>query len=205
MTEKAVRAIFNKYYFGDASRHDNLNEALMASMEELFIAVLAEETKPGEILPNIIRTMAAGRSRIGLFAAMFAKGVPGNPMVPMSYILHYDHIRKAMLDAVNYTRDNYDAMQAEFKVWFTKEALKMMSGDISEALERPKTLPANVRGVSFDELNLEEEFFVKALIGILGVERCKKCFDEYNRCLKVLRQCQAECKILETMPPANES
>ncbi|MEX2090860.1 MAG: hypothetical protein WD989_01855, partial [Candidatus Paceibacterota bacterium] len=85
------------------------------------------------------------------------------------------------------------------------KSLDMMASDVSEAIEKPSGLPANVRGVNFNELNLEEEFFIRALIGILGVERFKECADEYNAALKVIRKCQAECQLLQDMPPAKES
>lgn len=198
MTEENVRAIFFKNYSGDLSGQDDLNKALIATFQEITLALLTKHAK-GETLPDIVKTIVSGRSRLGLFAAMFMNGQKGRASVPMSYILHFDQMRKAMLDAVNYTHDNYEAMQPEFRQWFTKEALKTMSGDMSEAIEKPTGLPANVRGVRLDELNREEEFFVKALIGIIGAERFQKYADEQNRCNKTLRRCQAECMLLRDM------
>lgn len=199
MTEAKVREVFSRRYSGG-----DLNEALMESMEELALILVARHAEPGQALPDIVKTIVGGRSRIGLFAAMFAAGIVA-PAVPMSYILHFDHIRKAMLDAVNYMHDNYDTVQPWFREKFTREALKMISGDMSEAIEKPTGLPGNVRGINFNELNLEEEFFTCALIGIMGVEPFKRYADEYNLAMKILRQCQAECKLLETAPPTKES
>lgn len=198
MTEEGVRAIFIRHY-----SRCGLNEALMATSEDVAITILSEGA--GEHgLPDIISTINQGRSRIDLFNGAFASG-HANPAGPMSYIFHFDHIRKAMLDAIVYMHDNYDTADPYFKEWFTKEDLKMMSGDMSEAIEKPTGLPANVRGINFAELKKEEEFFSFALVGILGKERFQKYAEEYNRLVKVLRQCQAECKGLRDMVDAKES
>lgn len=204
MTEEAVRAIFFKHYSGNISDWDALNEALMKTSEEVFMRTMAAHTEPGEVLPDILETIAQGRSRIGLFLAMFQQG-EALPSVPMSFVERFDHVRKAMLDTVNYMRKNYHVVDPWFRKKFDMESLNMMEGDMSEAIEKPTGLPANVRGVNFNELNLEEEFFVSALVGILGVERFNECADEFNLYNKVLRQCQMECRILENMPPIKES
>lgn len=102
-------------------------------------------------------------------------------------------------------RANYDTVDQFFKERFPKEDLKMMSGDMSEAIEKPTGLPANVRSSNFDELKKEDEFFSFALVGILGVERFQKYAEEYSKCVAVLRQCQAECKALHDMVDAKES
>jgi hypothetical protein len=206
MTAEAVRAIFNKHYSGDISDWDVLNEAMMKTSEEVFMTIAAAHAGLGEIPLDIIRTIARGRSRIGLFIAMFrdAKASPA-PVVPTSFLERFDHVRKAMLDTVNYMREHYDTVDPWFRKKFDMESLNMVAGDMSEALEKPTGLPANVRGVNFNELNLEEEFFLSALVGLLGVERFKKCADEYNAATKVIRQCQAECKLLQNMPPTKVS
>lgn len=199
MTDEAVRAAFLKHY-----SPGSLNEALRVTSEEAAISILSKVVGPDETLPDIVKTIVGGRSRIGFFMAMFVKGKT-NPSVPMRYIFHLDHIRKAMLDAVNYMHGNHDTADQFFKEQFTKEDLKMMSGDMSQAIEKPTGLPANVRGINFDELKKEEEFFSFALVGILGVERFQKYADEYSKCAAVLRQCQAECKALRDMADAKES
>lgn len=76
---------------------------------------------------------------------------------------------------------------------------------MSEAIEKPTGLPANVRGINFAELKHEEKFFNIALIGILGKERFQEYADEYNKCTPILRQCQTECKALGDMVDAKES
>ena len=199
MTEEAVRAVFLKNYSGGS-----LNEALRVSIEEVALAVLAETAGPQETIPDIVKTILGGQSRIGFFMTMFAKG-DAYPIAPMRYIFHFDHVRKAMLDTINYMLTNYDSVQPWFRGQFTKEALKIMSGDMSEAIEKPTGLPANVRGINFAELNKEDEFFSFALVGILGAERFKKYAEEYNKCASVLRQCQAECKALRDMVDIKES
>jgi hypothetical protein len=196
VTEAAVREIFFKHYSGGEPGKGDLNEALVASMEDIFNTIVVGHFGS---LPDIVRTITAGRSRIGFFVPMFTEDF-SHPVVPMSYILHFDHIRKAMLDTVNHMRERYNEAAPEFKKWFSPDDLKMMAADLSEAIEKPSGLPANTRGLNFNELNLEEEFFVKALIGILGVVIFKRCADDYNLALKTLRQCQAECKVLEALP-----
>ena len=199
MTEETVRAIFLKNYSGV-----NLNEALRVASEEISLAILAEGAPAQETLPDIVRTIIGGKSRVGFFSGLFVAGM-ATPGVPMSFIVHFDHVRKAMLDAVVYMRDNYDSADQFFRNKFTTEELKMMSADMSEAIEKPTGLPANVRALNFAELKKEDEFFSFALVGILGTERFKKYAIEYNVCSRVLRQCQAECKVLGDMVDAKES
>ena len=198
MTEEDVRAMFLKNYSGRS-----LNEALRETSEEIALAILAKVVEP-DALPDIVKKIIGGRSRVGLFMAMFLKGTV-NFVAPPTYIFHFDHIHKAMLDTINYMRDNYEAAHQFFKEQLTKEDLKMMSGDISEAIEKPTGLPANVRGVNFAELKKEDEFFSFALVGILGVERFQKYAEEYNKCVAVLRRCQEECKALRDRVDAKES
>src|SRR3989344_5524658 len=122
MTEETVRAIFLKNYSGDK----NLNEALMASVEEIMLAILGGEGFP-KPLPEIVGTIAKGKSRVNLFLGI------QNPrlIVSMRYIIYFDHVRKAMLDTVVYMRDNYDsgAVNEWFRERFKKEHLEMMSAD----------------------------------------------------------------------------
>lgn len=205
MTEEEVREMFFKHYFeGPSGGQGSLNEALRETSEEVALILLTKHTKPGETLPEIIRTIIGGKSRVGFFMAMFAAGIE-NPTGPMTLIFHFDHIRKAMLDAVNYMHDNYEAADQFFKERFPKEDLKMMSADMAEAIEKPSGLPANMRGIRYDELKKEDEFFSFALVGILGMERFQKYAEEYNKCAAVLRQCQAECKMIRDKHPIKES
>ncbi len=190
MTEEAVRAVFLKNYSGK-----NLNETLRASSEEMALAILAAQAGAEATLPDIVNTIVKGRSRIDLFRGAFASGQT-NLVVSMGYIFNLDHVRKALLDTIVYMRDNYETAQLWFRERFTKEDLKMMSADIAEAIEKPTGLPANVRSLSFVELQKEEEFFSMALIGIIGLERFLEYAQAYNRCAAVLRQCQAGCKVL---------
>ncbi len=196
MTEKTVRAIFLKNY---SIWGGNLNEALMASSEEIALAILAKGAESQETLPDIVRTIVKGNSRIYLLMGLAVSGQM-HPMVPMSYVYHFDYIRQAMLDVINYLHDNYEATQPWFKERFLEEHLKSMSVEMVRAIKETAAGPANVRGFNLAELKLEEEFFRTALVAILGVERFQKFASAYNKCAAVLRQCQIECKMFDTIP-----
>ena len=198
MTEETVRAIFLKNYSGDK----NLNEALIVSIEEIMLAILGGEEFP-KPFPEIVGTIAKGKSRVNLFLGIQNP----RPIVSMRYIIQFDHVRKAMLDTVVYMRDNYDsgAVNEWFRERFKKEHLEMMSADMSQKIEAIFGKPANIRMFSSVELKLENEFFSSALIGILGPEKFLEYAQAYNKCAAVLRQCQAECKVLGDMVDAKES
>jgi len=195
VNKEAVRAVFTKHYSGG-----ELKEALILSTEEISLVILGEVVGSQEALPDIVGVVIKGRSRIDLFKSMFAMDQV-NPIVPMSYILYFDQIRKSMLDTVKYMRDNYETVQPWFRERFTKESLEIVLASLSSQVieSAPKEMFDNVRGLNLIELQLEQEFFTMALIGLLGIELFKKYADEYNQHVIVLIQCQNECEILEKM------
>lgn len=202
MNEKDVREIFAKHYSGGVSAEGGLNEAVMAASEEIFFN-LAEKHAGTETVSDILKTIARGKSLIDLFTGV-AAGVQTFSAVPMHYINYFDELRKLVIDAVDYAHDNYDTMNSWFRGRFLPEHLKDISSEIAKALENSPDLPANSRGLRRDELKIESELFTNVLIGILGTERFQSYAEEYNDCMKILRRCQAECKILETTPPSGK-
>ena len=211
VTEETVRAIFFKHYSGDVSDRHVLNEALLKASKEIFMTIVATYVERDDVLTNVLRSIAHGRGLIDLFMdlfrAPFERKEEGSLLVsaPIIFVRRLDQIHKMMLVTVNYMRNHYDTVDPWFRKKFDMKALNMIAGDISEAINKSKGLPANVRNVNLDELNLGENFFVSALVGILGVERFKKFTDEYNPCMKVLKQCRVECQILENTPLIKES
>jgi len=119
MTEAAVREVFFKNYSGR-----DLNEALRVSMEEIMLGIIKEDVGQPESLPEIVETIVLAKSRITLFGRMTAGT---NFSVPVSYLVYFDTIRKAMIDVVRYTRDNLEIMSPWFREHFTKEDLKSIN------------------------------------------------------------------------------
>lgn len=203
MTEEAVRTIFfNNYRDGD------LNEALAVSIEEISLAIIMENAGSQKFLPDIVRTIIGGKSRIDLLKSVFTNGQT-NFVVPIRCIDYFDHVRKAIQDAIRdameYMLDNFEAVDQWFKERFTRENLKLMLAGISQAIKASTEMPANVGGLNFTELKLEREFLNMALIGILGAEWFQRYIDEYNKYTAVLRQCQAECEMFSTKSFIKES
>ncbi len=197
MTEESVRTVFFKNYFGG-----DLNEALMAAVEEVSMTIIKEGAEKPESLPEIVKTIAMAKSHVALFGGM----VDGtSPVVPITYLIYFDQVRKAMVDVIRYTRDNLEVMNPWFKEQFTKENLESMSTEMALSIEEAAKRPANVRAFNSSEPKIYEEFFNMALIGIIGLERFKKYIEEYNKCAVVLRQCQSECKKLGGEVGAKES
>jgi len=191
VTEKEAQSVFMERYSGG-----NIDEALMASLEEIILTLLKEHAESGETLPYIFRTIAQGKSRIFLFVDMFSSG-RANPLVLMNYLPHFNYINRAMLDVVNYMYENYETIQPWFKERFSREGLKERVVQMTIVIEKQVGMP---RSINFDELNHDELFFNTALAGILGIERFNNYTEECAKCLKVLRQCQAACYALEAMP-----
>lgn len=188
MTEETVRDVFFKNYSGG-----DLNEALMATLEQVTLATIRESAEGAGSLPEIVETIARAKSHGSLFRGRTDKA---NLVVPMHYLTYLDQIRKAMMDVVRYTRDNFEAMDPWLKERFTKEGLEKMSTEMASARERSINRPENIRTFHSEELELYEEFFNTALIGTIGSDNFLKYAKEYNKCASVLRQCQIECKIL---------
>ncbi len=197
MTEEAVRAIFFKNYSGGS-----LNEALIATIEELSLAVIRECVGEERVLPDIVKTIEIGKSRIGLFGRI-KDGV--SPMLPMSFIVHFDEIRKAMVDVLVYMHDNFEAADPAFRQSFTKEDLADMASEITLAMEKGGQRPVNVRAFHSSELMLYDEIFDQALMGIIGLEPYQRFAQEYNRCTTVLEQCQTQGQLLRHMKPGKAS
>lgn len=198
MTEDAVRAVFFKNYDGG-----HPNEALMMSVEQIVVAIIREGAEQPESLPEIIGAIAIGKSRIALFARM-ADGV--RAAVPMHHLAYFDQIRKAMTDVVRYTRDNLEAMSPWFRERFTKEDLESISSEMASAMERSAgRYTSNVRAFHSGELKLYEEFFNKALIGIIGPDKFQAYAKEFNKCANTLRQCQIECRVSISKTGTKES
>ncbi|OGN01794.1 MAG: hypothetical protein A3I26_03585 [Candidatus Yanofskybacteria bacterium RIFCSPLOWO2_02_FULL_43_10] len=197
MTEAAVREVFFKNYSGR-----DLNEALRVSMEEIMLGIIKEDVGQPESLPEIVETIVLAKSRITLFGRMTAGT---NFSVPVSYLVYFDTIRKAMIDVVRYTRDNLEIMSPWFREHFTKEDLKSIASSMASSIEKAAERPANVRAFRSGELRLYDEFFNSALIGIVGVERFKKYAQEYNKHVNILNRCQIECQPFENNIGTKES
>ena len=197
MTEETVLGVFFENYNGN-----NLNEALMASVEQIMLTIVREGTEKPESLPEIVGTIVVGKSHVALFARM-TDGT--RPVAPMHYLTYFDQIRKAMTDVIRYTRDNLEAMDPWFRDQFPKEDLEMMSSDMASAIERSSERPANVRAFHSGELKFYEEFFNAALIGIIGMEGFQKYAQEFNRCANILRQYQIECRAFKSKVETKES
>lgn len=192
MTNEEVREVFSKHYSGD------LNEAMMAASSEIFAVVATKYSESGQNLSDIIKTLARGKGLVYLFAGIGA-GSQTHPVVPDVYLSYFDELRKLTINAVRYANDNYTAMQPLFRERFLPEHLRVVAEELTRLMEEPSRLPANTRGLNLDELNLENDMLTNVLIGILGVDGFQRFSEEYNLCLKVLRLCQSECHILETM------
>lgn len=188
MTEKDVRAVFFKNFSG----HD-LNEDLMLTAQEISMMTIREGTEHPESLPDIVEKIVIAKNRLGLFLGM-TSGV--NPTVPMKYLDYFDEIRKTMIDAVRYTRDNLEHMDLWFRERFKINELEGISREMETIIERAAQMPANIRAFRSGEIRLYDEFFGSALAGILGKELFLKYAKEYNESLVVLRQCQKESEIL---------
>lgn len=197
MTEETVQAVFFKNY----SDRD-LNETLMASIEEITLAIIKEGTEEPESLPDIIKTIAMGKSHINLFARI-TDGT--NPSVPMSYLVYFDQVRKAMMDIVKYMRDNFEVVDPWFRKQCAKEDLNSILNSVALLIEKSAGTPENIRSFHSDELKLYYEFFNTALVGIIGIERFNKYAKEYNKCAIILRQCQVECQAFNVGSMTKES
>ncbi len=199
MTESDVRALFFKNYsVGD------LNEALIASMEEISMAIIREVVEEPESLPEIVRTIAVGKSHIALFRGM--KNETKLLLVQENYYLFsLDTICKAMTDVVRYTRDNLETMKPWFRERFKKEHLEAILNEIVSAIEMTSERPANTRTFNPNTIKFYDEFFSTALVGIIGPDNFMKYLKEYNRCVKTLRQCQAESKAFSVKVWTRES
>lgn len=194
MTENEVSSMFLERYSGN-----NFDKAVIRSLEEMILTLLKEQTEQtgsDETLPYIFRIIAQGKSRIYLFMDMFASGRV-NQLILTNYIPHFDYIRIAMLNVVNYVHNNYETLQPWFKEKFSREGLRETALEMAEAIEKQVGIP---RSINFNELNHNEGFFNTALAGILGGERFQNYTEEYIKCLKVFRVYQAACYSLETMP-----
>jgi hypothetical protein len=200
MTEDMVRSVFFKHYSGD-----DLNETLIATEDELRMTILRETSEPSESLPGIVEIILKAQSRIDLFSGVAASDSIEPVIIPMGYICYFDRIRKATLEAIEYMYENYETAQEWFKGKYLKEHLEEMLVYLTEAIEITAEIPFNIRGLSMFELELEGQFFMAALIGILGLERFNKYAEEYNKCLITLRQCQADGRTFINMTDKKES
>lgn len=196
MTPEAVREIFLRHY-----SNNDLNEALMESSSEILLVILKEHY-PRE-LPEIMYTIVQGRSRIGLFLGI-ALSKETAVEVPMDYLVHFDFIQKAIIDALKYLQHNYESLDSAFKKKFLKEHLKVVEDEMARVMERSASEPDR-RGLSLDKLRIEEQLFSSAIIAICGEELFKKVFEEHNKYIAVLRQCQMECQALGNMVDSKES
>ena len=191
MTEKEIRSTFLERYTGN-----NLDETIMMSLEEIILTLLKEHAEDTETLPDIFRTIAQSKSRIYFFMDMFASGRV-EPLVLTHYLSYFDNIRRTMLDVVNYMYDNYKVVQPWFKERFSREGLKKTKNEMAETIEKQAGMP---RVINFNELSHNDGFFNTAILGILGMECFHNYSEEYIKCLKVFRQCQAACNSLEAIP-----
>ena len=199
MTEESVRAVFFKNY----SETDDLNEALMLSVHDISMALIKGIIENPESLPIIVDDIMTARSRIGLFKALAKKK---SPSVPMIYLDYFDQIRKAVIDATKYARENHGSMDSWFTDRFKIEELKEILSELESAIERSALeTPADVRVFNSGEIMLYNEFFSSVLVGILGEEQFKKFSMEFNNCTKTLRLCQSECKALNKPDRTKES
>jgi hypothetical protein len=188
VTEQAVREVFLKNYNGD-----NLDEALVATIEEVILTLIRECAEKPESLPEIIKTIAIGKSRIVLFAGMKDDT---RPLVPISYLTFFDQVRKAMVDAVRYAHDNYETLNQWFRERFSTEHLSLILKEMTFSIEKATERPANVRGFNSEEIQLYEDFFNTMIVGIIGEDRFLKFAKGYNGLINTLRQCQIEGQAL---------
>lgn len=198
MTDENVRAVFFKNY-----SNDDLNHALMASIEEIMLTIIKESAEQPESLSEIIRTIVVGKSHAALFM-----GIKTETLLIVQtndYLIRFDQVRKAMVGVVKYTLNNHETMNDWFRERFDKKHLTLMLNEMTFSIEKAAERPANVRTFHSSELKLYDEFFTTALIGIIGVERFKKYAEEYNRCAAVLRQCQIECRAFKGKVRTKES
>lgn len=197
MTEETVREVFFKNYSGG-----DLNEVLMATVEEISMAIIMEGVEQSESLPEIVSTVAMAKSHIILFGCL-TDGA--RPIVSMSYLIYFDQLRKVVVDVVRYTRDNLEAMSPWFRERFKEEHLNSILAEMTFSIEKATERPVNVRTFHSSELMLYEQFLNSALIGIIGVEQFQKYAKEYNKCAVTLRQCQIEYRALGNKVITKES
>ena len=197
MTEETVRTVFFKNYSGG-----DLNEALIHSAQEICLAIIKDGYEDSESLPKIVNMLVACKNRLGLFEEM-KDGV--NTSVPGVFLIYFDVIRKAVVDAAIYVRDNYEIMDPWFKERFKPEHLELILSEMASSIERSAERPFNVRAFHHGEIRLYGEFFNSVLIGIIGQDNFVKYAEKYNECAKTLRRCQAECIELRSIPQTRES
>ena len=192
MTEEKVKEVFFKNYTGD-----NLNEALAASIEEIGLALLKDNSEYSESHLKILGTIAMGRSRFSLFAHMMNDdGEILKVVVSPNYLTYFDELRKAMTEASRYMRDNLEIADPWFRERITKEDMEIICAKMGSAIERSAKKQENTREFNSDELKLYGEFFTSALIGILGLDKFQRYAGEINKCNVVLRQCQVIGKLV---------
>ncbi len=197
MTKHDVRDVFFKNYDGN-----RLNEALMASIEQVMSVVIKEVVEQPESLPDIVETIVRGKSRFYLFARI---GDGASLSVPIHYLTYFDQIRKSTVDVIRYTRDNLEAMDSWFTNQFIKEDLEMMSSDMASSIEASAKRPANIRVFNSGELKIYNEFFSSALIGIVGPQKFQEFAKEFNKCAGILRECQMACRLSKDKTGVKES
>lgn len=187
MDEKSVREIFFKNY------KDDLNEALIMSVEEVTLAVI-REVAPGE-LPPIISQIARARSYLDLIVSVVNLKSEVVEVLP-SFVGRNDYLHQTLINSLEYLIANYESRNSYFKKQFSQEQLKTILEDRIEAFKKCKEV-SGVRSLNPLELELAMELLCVALIGILGKEKVRQYAEIYNLCTPVLRQCQLECRVLE--------
>ena len=189
MTEESIREVFFKNYSGN-----NLEEALIESIEQISLALVADAVEQSESLLNIVKTIIAARSRAILFGGM-TDGT--KPVVPVIYLTYFDQVLKAVIDAARYARDNHEVMDPWFRERFEREELGEISTLMASRIEESAERPGNERLFTSGELMLYVNFLTAVLLGVIGMERFQKFTEKYNKYAMVLRQCQVECKTMD--------